>query len=150
VLWDIDSQQLATTVADVARVATKPPRGYRCDVGDRDMIIEKARQIVAEAGGVDFLINNAGVMSGRQLLDCSDEPRRRGRGTARRRADEHPSPAQSAHAERAQGNDASSKGGRREKSSHTWSCSGEGGEETHGPTPCNRDALANARQRRAE
>lgn len=73
VLWDVDSQQLAATVADVARVATTPPRGYRCDVGDRDMIIEKARQVVAEAGGVDILINNAGVMSGRQLLDCSDE-----------------------------------------------------------------------------
>lgn len=73
VLWDIDSQQLAATVADVARVATMPPRGYRCDVGDRDMINETARQVVTEAGRVDILINNAGVMSGRRLLDCSDE-----------------------------------------------------------------------------
>lgn len=73
ILWDIDAQQLATTVADVARVATTPPRAYRCDVGDREMVAETARQVVAETGGVDILINNAGVMSRCRLLDCSDQ-----------------------------------------------------------------------------
>lgn len=72
VLWDIDAEHLATTVADVARVAPTPPRGYVCDVGDRDMVAATARQVVAEAGQIDILVNNAGVMSGRWLLDCSD------------------------------------------------------------------------------
>lgn len=73
ILWDIDAEQLAATAADVARVATAPPRAYRCDVADREMVAETARRVVAEAGRVDILINNAGVMSGRRLLDCSDQ-----------------------------------------------------------------------------
>lgn len=73
VIWDIDAQHLATTADDLARVAVTPPRAYQCDVGDRDMVAETARRVVAEAGRVDILINNAGVMSGRRLLDCSDQ-----------------------------------------------------------------------------
>lgn len=72
ILWDIDAERLAATAADVARVAEVAPRAYACDVGDREMVGTTARRVAADVGRVDILVNNAAVISGRRLLDCSD------------------------------------------------------------------------------
>jgi all-trans-retinol dehydrogenase (NAD+) len=45
---------------------------YRCDVSSRGEVGAVARRVLREHGPVDILINNAGVVSGRPLLELSD------------------------------------------------------------------------------
>lgn len=44
----------------------------RCDVTDRNKIMELARQIKADIGNVTILVNNAGIMPTRPLLEQSE------------------------------------------------------------------------------
>ncbi|XP_051984475.1 retinol dehydrogenase 10-B-like [Xyrauchen texanus] len=46
---------------------------YVCDVGKRESVYATAEKVRKEVGSVDFLINNAGVVSGHHLLECPDE-----------------------------------------------------------------------------
>jgi all-trans-retinol dehydrogenase (NAD+) len=59
----------ATAAAQGAGAAT----GYACDVGDRGQVAAVAQRVLEEVGPVDVLINNAGVVSGRPLLELTDE-----------------------------------------------------------------------------
>ena len=45
---------------------------YLCDVSRRDSIYDTAERVIREHGPIDILINNAGVVSGRPLLEISD------------------------------------------------------------------------------
>ncbi|MEO0974181.1 MAG: SDR family oxidoreductase [Pseudomonadota bacterium] len=46
---------------------------YPCDLTRREAIAEMARAVQGRCPGVDVLINNAGIVSGRPLLEISDE-----------------------------------------------------------------------------
>lgn len=46
---------------------------YMCDVSKRESVYLTAEKVRSEVGNIDLLINNAGVVSGRHLLDCPDE-----------------------------------------------------------------------------
>ena len=46
---------------------------YVCDVTDRAQVYATAERVLREHGTIDLLINNAGVVSGANLLDLSDE-----------------------------------------------------------------------------
>lgn len=46
---------------------------YVCDVGKRESVYSTAEKVRKEVGNIDLLINNAGVVSGRHLLECPDE-----------------------------------------------------------------------------
>ena len=46
---------------------------YLCDVADREQIYETARRVIREHGAIDILIHCAGVVSGKSLLEISDE-----------------------------------------------------------------------------
>jgi all-trans-retinol dehydrogenase (NAD+) len=46
---------------------------YAVDLGDRSAFKAVAAQVLAVRGPVDILINNAGVVTGKTLLECSDE-----------------------------------------------------------------------------
>lgn len=46
---------------------------YVCDVSRRESVYATAQQVRREVGDVTFLVNNAGVVSGRHLLECPDE-----------------------------------------------------------------------------
>lgn len=46
---------------------------YVCDVSKRESVYATAEQVRKEVGDVTFLVNNAGVVSGRHLLECPDE-----------------------------------------------------------------------------
>lgn len=72
VLWDINQENMANTAAELER-AGREVYSYVCDVSDRAMVYATAEKVMAEAGGVDILINNAGVVSGKPFLECSDE-----------------------------------------------------------------------------
>lgn len=79
VLWDIDDQGLNLVAKEIAgsghRVNT-----YLCDVSDREMVYSTAEKVREEVGKVDILINNAGVVSGRPFLECTDDQLRRTMG----------------------------------------------------------------------
>ena len=65
VLWDLNREGLEK-VAEEARGAELSI----VDVSDREKLYEAARRI---EGPVDVVINNAGVVSGKSLLDLPDE-----------------------------------------------------------------------------
>ena len=45
---------------------------YLCDVSRRYSVYDTAKRVLSEHGPIDILINNAGVVSGRTLLELSD------------------------------------------------------------------------------
>lgn len=76
VLWDIDETGLAKLVAEI-RANSGKAFSYRCDVSRHQDVYRVAEQVRTDVGMVDVLINNAGVISGKLLLECSDEQIRR-------------------------------------------------------------------------
>jgi len=73
VLWDIDRRGLTEVVDEIERETGRKAHGYVCDVIDRTEVYEVATQVNAEVGAIDVLINNAGVVSGKRLLETPDE-----------------------------------------------------------------------------
>lgn len=71
VLWDIDAQGLDDLTTELAGAGHEAD-GYRCDLASRDDIAAAAERTLREGGPVDILINNAGVVSGKELLDLAD------------------------------------------------------------------------------
>lgn len=47
--------------------------GFVVDLSDRTALQATCAEVSASRGGVDILINNAGIVSGRPLMECSDE-----------------------------------------------------------------------------
>jgi all-trans-retinol dehydrogenase (NAD+) len=72
-LLDVDEAGAVAAAAAAAAQGAGPAAGYACDVGDRDQVAAVAQRVQQAAGPVDILINNAGVVSGRPLLDLTDE-----------------------------------------------------------------------------
>lgn len=68
VVWDRDAEAIHALV-DEARAAGLPITGSVCDVTDANLVAAQA----AVVGPIDLLINNAGVVSGRALLETSNE-----------------------------------------------------------------------------
>ncbi len=76
ILWDIDEAALADVGREIEgrghRVGT-----YRCDVSDADAIDATARHVLDDWGPVDILINNAGIVTGKPILESQDAEIRR-------------------------------------------------------------------------
>ncbi len=72
VLWDVDAEAL-TSVAKEIRTAGGEAFAYQCDVGDPDDVTRAAALVRADAGPVDVLVNNAGVVSGRPLMELTQQ-----------------------------------------------------------------------------
>lgn len=72
VLWDCDGPANEHT-ARLARELGAQVHTYTVDVSERRSIYEAAGRVRAEVGDVNILVNNAGVVAGRRLLDCPDE-----------------------------------------------------------------------------
>lgn len=72
ILWDINQEGLETVCDQIHRwnLSAAP---YTCDVTNRETIQFTAARVLAEQGTVDVVINNAGVVSGKSLLELSDE-----------------------------------------------------------------------------
>jgi all-trans-retinol dehydrogenase (NAD+) len=72
ILWDVNPQGLEQVRNEVAG-----PGGsaitYVCDLSDRRAIAATASKTQSECGTVDVLVNNAGVVSGKTVLEESDE-----------------------------------------------------------------------------
>ncbi len=72
-LWDIHRENLDRVVAELGAAGRAPARGSVCDVSKRENVYAAARETLAAGGPVDVLVNNAGVVSGRALLEIPDE-----------------------------------------------------------------------------
>ncbi len=71
ILWDNDADALEDARARVA-AAGAPVLAQLCDLADPRSIDAAAAQLIAAHGGVDVLVNNAGVVAGRRLLELDD------------------------------------------------------------------------------
>lgn len=71
-LWDINAAKLEGVVAEL-RSGNSQVRGFSCDISKREQVYRTAQDTIAAAGPVDILINNAGIVSGKSLLEIADE-----------------------------------------------------------------------------
>ncbi len=72
ILWDIDAEGVRSLAAALEAEGGRAT-AQQCDVSDREAVKAAARSVLEELGPVDILINNAGVVSGRPILDASDD-----------------------------------------------------------------------------
>jgi len=72
ILWDVDSRGLERTRAEL-EAAGYAVAAYACNLRDRAAIAATAATTQRDVGPVDILINNAGVVSGRTLLEAPDD-----------------------------------------------------------------------------
>ncbi|UCF01136.1 MAG: SDR family oxidoreductase [Deltaproteobacteria bacterium] len=76
VLWDIADESLAEIATEMSAAGYQATL-YHCDVSDREMVYDTADKVRNQVGRVDILMNNAGVVSGRPFLECTDDQLRR-------------------------------------------------------------------------
>ncbi|XP_046750390.1 short-chain dehydrogenase/reductase family 16C member 6-like isoform X1 [Diprion similis] len=72
IVWDINENGIEDTVKQIKEAGGKG-YGYRCDLTDREDIYRTAKAVKIEVGPVTLLVNNAGYVCGRTLLDLPDE-----------------------------------------------------------------------------
>ena len=71
-LVDRDASGLARVKAEVEALGAKA-EAHACDLSDRQAIARALAAAEAALGGVDTLVNNAGIVSGKPLLEIHDE-----------------------------------------------------------------------------
>lgn len=72
VLWDRDEAANERT-AELAREKGVNVHAYTVDLSRRQHIYETAEKVRLDVGDVTIVVNNAGVVAGRRLLECPDE-----------------------------------------------------------------------------
>ena len=73
VLWDRDEAGLAAARDFILQTGASAVHTYTCDLTDRDAVRSVGEQVLEEVGPIDVLVNNAGIVSGKSLLEISDE-----------------------------------------------------------------------------
>ena len=69
IAWDIDADALDRLAAEFPQRTAV----YRLDLASREQIKAAAEQVIEDHGGIDILINNAGIVCGKPILQLSDE-----------------------------------------------------------------------------
>jgi all-trans-retinol dehydrogenase (NAD+) len=72
-IWDLDAEAAGNVALEAAELGASGTHAFACDVSERTQVYACADDVRAAAGDVDVLINNAGIVSGRPLLELSDE-----------------------------------------------------------------------------
>src|SRR5919112_5208163 len=72
VVYDVAAEALEAIVDEIV-AAGGEAYGYVCDVSNRREVYRIADEVKARAGPVDIVVNNAGIISGRRLLEIPDE-----------------------------------------------------------------------------
>lgn len=70
-LLDLDDAAMAETVALVEAVGSKA-RAYNCNVADEPLVERAFKQIVADFGSLEGLVNNAGILRDGTLIKVKD------------------------------------------------------------------------------
>lgn len=71
VIWDINQEGIDETIRAVKSIGGTCI-GYKVDISKKEEVYKAADAIRRDAGDITLLINNAGVVSGRPLLDTPD------------------------------------------------------------------------------
>jgi all-trans-retinol dehydrogenase (NAD+) len=72
VLLDIDQNGLERTQAEITETTGQPCSVYACDLSDLASINHATEKVIEDHGGIDVLINNAGIVTGKPLLEATD------------------------------------------------------------------------------
>ena len=70
VLWDISAEGLDRVAAELESIGVVPVTAV-VDVGESAAVTAAADQVLAQVGSVDVLFNNAGVVSGKPLMELT-------------------------------------------------------------------------------
>ena len=70
-LWDINEKENNLVAEEITRNGFKA-HAYYCDCSKREDIYRAAKRVTDEVGEVTFLVNNAGIATGKNILDCPD------------------------------------------------------------------------------
>jgi all-trans-retinol dehydrogenase (NAD+) len=73
VIYDLDAGAMNAAVEEIKRLTGREAHGFVCDVSDREAVYRTADEVRDLVGPVDVLFNNAGVVSGRRLMEIPDE-----------------------------------------------------------------------------
>ncbi|KAL6437452.1 hypothetical protein ACFW04_005140 [Cataglyphis niger] len=77
VCWDINEETNKQTVNEIKMMKKNTAYAYQCNVTDRKEVFKVAEKVRKEVGDVTILVNNAGIVFVKKLLDQSaDEIRR--------------------------------------------------------------------------
>lgn len=71
-LWDYHQENLDATVAEL-NAASYAAKGFIVDLSDKEAVQKVAQDTLSEALTIDIIINNAGIVVGKTLLEASDE-----------------------------------------------------------------------------
>uniref|UniRef100_A0A336KV04 Short-chain dehydrogenase/reductase 3 n=1 Tax=Culicoides sonorensis TaxID=179676 RepID=A0A336KV04_CULSO len=70
---DIDEKNNALSVKQGNAITTASTIGYKCDITNRDEVLALAEKVKKDVGNVSVLINNAGIMPTRSILQHTHE-----------------------------------------------------------------------------
>lgn len=73
IIWDLNESLLKKVEQEVKTESNTDCRSFVVDVTDRAAVYKCAERIKKEIGDVTILINNAGIVTGKKILDCPDE-----------------------------------------------------------------------------
>lgn len=78
VVWDLNAAGLEETVKLVEELRSKRENAGKCyhyavDISDKSAVYAAAERVKSEIGNVTIVVNNAGVVTGKRFLECSDE-----------------------------------------------------------------------------
>lgn len=71
ILWDINQSNLDSSIASFSSMGQIV--GYRVDISKPEQIQAAAKQVLRDHGGIDVLINNAGIIVGKYFHDHSTQ-----------------------------------------------------------------------------
>ena len=72
VIWDVDDPGMERLAVEMES-AGRRIGVYHCDVSNRAEVLRVAESVNKDFGGIDILINNAGIVTGQSFLDATDE-----------------------------------------------------------------------------
>lgn len=72
IIWDVNKGGLEGFAEELKQQGHRVS-AYTCDLTDKEAIHATAETVLKECGPVDVLINNAGIVSGKTLLEAADE-----------------------------------------------------------------------------
>ena len=71
VIWDMDLNAANKVVEELKNLGVKAA-SFKVDVSDRHMVYTAAKEVLEQFGRVDILINNAGIVAGKKLIEADD------------------------------------------------------------------------------
>lgn len=71
--WDISEKGLSATEKKLEELNLKSSwSSYVCDLSKREQVYDLAKKVKQDVGDIDVLVNNAGIVTGKNFLQCDD------------------------------------------------------------------------------